>query len=709
MHLVKVKIINYRQLQNVELDLQDSLTVLAGPNNSGKTTLISVLKGMFYDKKLRFNYSDIPTNLSTAWLDKILPVFQTIMTKHDKETGIREIVKQISSNEAFAANYVMESFQAQIQVDYDPASDDIQCFADYLMDLDENKHSFYFLYTYEPSISSFEKVLNEHYDKMAARFRDIENPEGVEKDTKLYFLKEELLRLYCNASVEKCSFCNSDYQNANAMEVSAFKKLFNFQNIPAIRELDDSESDSSKGISKRVIALLKDNDMWVKATKKLPDLLLSDIENSGAKKEIKNSSIKSLDDTIRDISKTSGGHIGKLQLEMDVDEQDVEDFIQRITRAKYDIDGLLLNEESQGLGFSNLIYLHMRLEEFYKSVDNNKVNVFFIEEPESHMHPQMQNIFIRFLKKYNADKKLQGLITTHSNEIARMVGLDSLRVIRQTEKAKSELFDLSKFRNAIKNKKVENVDADSEFLLANFFDWFFEIGYSELIFADKVVLYEGDSERLYIRKLLGLSAFSSLYDSYIAFIQVGGAYAHNYLPMLTMLKMKTLIITDLDYDKASITLEAAKNSISTNATINHCYRLSCPDKGTQYSPTINELYDFQKKDKVVLYDGLVYLAFQDENSTARTLEEAMLNKLLETNVFEKLKRSEWKSIRKENKLTFTIPNNKKGEKDSEYSIRKIVEATSDNKTDFMYSVILSGNEEKMLPDYIKEGLLWLAK
>lgn len=709
MHLVKVKIINYRQLQNVELDLQNSLTVLAGPNNSGKTTLISVLKGMFYDKKLRFNYSDIPTNLSIAWLDKILPVFQKIMTKHDKEIGIREIVKQISSNEVFAANYVMESFQAQIQVDYDPVSDDIQCFADYLMDLDENKHSFYFLYTYEPSISSFEKVLNEHYDKMAARFRDIENPEGVEKDTKLYFLKEELLRLYCSASVEKCSFCNSDYQNANAMEVSAFKKLFNFQNIPAIRELDDSESDSSKGISKRVIALLKDNNMWVEATKKLPDLLLSDIENSGAKKEIKNSSIKSLDDTIRDISKTSGGHIGKLQLEMDVDEQDVEDFIQRITRAKYDIDGLLLNEESQGLGFSNLIYLHMRLEEFYKSVDNNKVNVFFIEEPESHMHPQMQNIFIRFLKKYYADKKLQGLITTHSNEIARMVGLDSLRVIRQTEKAKSELFNLSKFRNAIKNQKVKNVDSDSEFLLENFFDWFFEIGYSELIFADKVVLYEGDSERLYIRKLLGLSAFSSLYDSYIAFIQVGGAYAHNYLPMLTMLKIKTLIITDLDYDKAAITLEDAKSSISTNATINHCYRLSCPDKGTQYSPTINELYDFQKKDKVVLYDGLVYLAFQDENSTARTLEEAMLNKLLETNVFEKLKRSEWQSIRKENKLTFTIPNNQKGEKDSEYSIRKIVEATSDNKTDFMYSVILSGNEEKMLPDYIKEGLLWLAK
>ena len=545
MILKKVKIINYRQLQNVELDLQNSLTVLAGPNNSGKTTLISVLKGMFYDKKLRFNYSDIPTNLSTAWVDKILPVFQPIMIKHDKETGIREIIKQISFNGIFATEYVMESFQARIQVDYNPVSDNIQYFADYLMDLDETKHSFYFIYTYEPSVSSFEKDLNEQYDKMAARFRDIDNPDGVEKDTKRYFLKEELLKLYCNASIEKCYFCNSNYENVNSMEVSAFKKLFNFQNIPAIRELDDSESDSSKGISKRVIALLKDNVTWVEATKRLPDLLMNDIENSGAKKEIKNSSIKSLDDTIRNISKTSGGYIGKLQLEMDVNEDDVEDFIQRITRAKYDIDGLLLNEESQGLGFSNLIYLHMRLEEFYKSIDSNKVNVFFIEEPESHMHPQMQKVFIRFLKKYYIDKKLQGLITTHSNEIARMVGLDSLRVIRQTGKSQSELFNLNKFRNSIKNKKIKNVDNESAFLLENFFDWFFEIGYSELIFADKVVLYEGDSERLYIRKLLGLSDLSSLYDSYISFIQVGGAYAHNYLPMLTMLKMKTLIITDL--------------------------------------------------------------------------------------------------------------------------------------------------------------------
>lgn len=259
MILKKVKIYNYRQLQKVELDLQNSLTVLAGPNNSGKTTLISVLKGMFRDKKLSFTYSDIPTNLSTSWVEKIIPVFQSIMVENDKNTGISEIIKKISVDDKLLPEYTIECFHAEIQVDYDPTGDDIQLFADYLMDLDESKHSFYFIYSYEPSIASFEKYLGECYDKMSSRFLDISNPDCKEKETKLYFIKEELLKLYCHASLEKCYFCNSNYENANSIEIIAFKNLFNFRDIPAIRELDDHESDTSKGISKRIIALLKGN------------------------------------------------------------------------------------------------------------------------------------------------------------------------------------------------------------------------------------------------------------------------------------------------------------------------------------------------------------------------------------------------------------------------------------------------------------------
>ena len=126
------------------------------------------------------------------------------------------------------------------------------------------------------------------------------------------------------------------------------------------------------------------------------------------------------------------------------------------------------------------------------------------------------------------------------------------------------------------------------------------------------------------------------------------------------------------------------------------------------TPKVSDIYKLQEQGNNIFLNDLVFIAFQDEKSTARTLEEAMFNKLLEKDVFSKMKRSEWIKIKNDNKLTFTIPNNRDSETDSSYSIQEIVKATSNNKTDSMYSVILSGNEIKMLPDYIKEGLLWLA-
>lgn len=139
MILKKIKIMNYRQLESVELDMQESLTVLVGPNNSGKTTLISVLKGMFCDKKLGFSYSDIPISLSSMWLEKTVPVFQEIMLEYDKEKGVQKIIDEMTDNDKLSKDYTIDNFRAQIQVDYDPDSDNIQYFADYLMDLDDTK------------------------------------------------------------------------------------------------------------------------------------------------------------------------------------------------------------------------------------------------------------------------------------------------------------------------------------------------------------------------------------------------------------------------------------------------------------------------------------------------------------------------------------------------------------------------------------------
>ena len=52
MLLKKISIKNYRQFKETEIDFDNNLTVLAGANNSGKTSIIELFKRLFKDKNL---------------------------------------------------------------------------------------------------------------------------------------------------------------------------------------------------------------------------------------------------------------------------------------------------------------------------------------------------------------------------------------------------------------------------------------------------------------------------------------------------------------------------------------------------------------------------------------------------------------------------------------------------------------------------------
>lgn len=43
------------------------------------------------------------------------------------------------------------------------------------------------------------------------------------------------------------------------------------------------------------------------------------------------------------------------------------------------MDGYYLGESSQGLGYSNIIYMHLQLKEYEKKMNPLKVNVFFAD------------------------------------------------------------------------------------------------------------------------------------------------------------------------------------------------------------------------------------------------------------------------------------------------------------------------------------------
>lgn len=721
MKLNKIQVDNYRQLNSVSVFFEKDITVLAGPNNSGKTTFISLIKGVLSDSKLKYSYSDIPVSQVTQWQKLIFPVFMESFSANKKdEQVIDDIFSKITCDGMLKPEYCIDPCKIKIEVVYNPEEDDIRHFAEYIMDLDESQHSFYFIYTFSFNLLSFKKLLLQYFEKINTRFASYSEKQDEQKAN---IIKELLIEIYSNSLVETCFFADSNYKNINKMEITDFKKLFNFKSINAARQLDDTDTDSSKTLSKSIVSLASKDKNWKDTTKTLPDSLLTNIQNSGVKEKVRKASIETLGVAIKSLSQTNGGHIGDIMLEMDVTEDDVSDLIKKITCAKYQLEGHMLNESSQGLGYSNMIYLHMQLEGFKKDMNPFLVNMFFIEEPESHMHPQMQSVFIKYLLTMYNQIGLQGLVTTHSNDMVRVAGLEHLRVIRETQMFKSEIFDLSAFRrsfmadNKQTNKEINPADKS---ILENFFDWFFEIGFSEIIFADKAVLYEGDSERLYLKKLITLPEYQKLSEQYIAFIQVGGAYAYNYKALIEFLKIKTLIITDLDYKKATLSETEILTSKSTNSTINNFYKVSNGEvvdiyenidenEESQNSPSIKTLYEWKEKGANKLCDNLIYVAFQEKDFYARTLEEAMLSKLLPVKAYEERPRSEWKKLKADYKLKFAIPNNRKDEKDSTFSLRDILESMTKSKTDFMYSVILNSLGREMLPQYIEEGLIWLMQ
>ena len=80
------------------------------------------------------------------------------------------------------------------------------------------------------------------------------------------------------------------------------------------------------------------------------------------------------------------------------------------------------------------------------------------------------------------------MLTTHSHEVVRTARIPHLRVLRQITPFKCQLFDLHKFHDTLQTDEKKE--------LLEFYDWFYTINFPDIVFADKIILYEGDTERM---------------------------------------------------------------------------------------------------------------------------------------------------------------------------------------------------------------------
>jgi predicted ATP-dependent endonuclease of OLD family len=220
-------------------------------------------------------------------------------------------------------------------------------------------------------------------------------------------------------------------------------------------------------------------------------------------------------------------------------------------------------------------------------------------------------------------------------------------------------------------------------------------------------MVEGNTERILLPQMIKKVAIS-LQNEYITILEVGGAYVHIFKELLEFIKVKTLIITDLDSVNAvtgvkCIVNNGLNNEVSSNSTLSGWL----PGKRL-----IKELIDCTDDDKTA--NGVIRVAYQinENGNIARSFEEAFIhcNKtlIISSTTIEK---NGTKSL-KENKNQFTLFKT--------YKLIDIVNSTSYDlapdsskvKTNFAFD-IMSFQEEVYgvwsVPLYIKEGLEWLAK
>ncbi|ALJ34448.1 MULTISPECIES: AAA family ATPase [Azospirillum] len=211
----------------------------------------------------------------------------------------------------------------------------------------------------------------------------------------------------------------------------------------------------------------------------------------------------------------------------------------------------LLPEHSIGLGYQNLQSLSFMLVSFRTARLNPTqgtpaaVHLVMVEEPEAHLHVQVQRCFSTnahaLLCPKGAEQShlhTQLLISTHSSHLAHGNKFTRLRYVKRT---------LASAAGAKPSTRVINLATvfGSDEQTRTFAERYFEVQHTDLLFADAAVFVEGAAERMLVPQFIARD-FQALDRKYLSFLDIGGSHAHRLRPLVECLGIPTVVITDVD-------------------------------------------------------------------------------------------------------------------------------------------------------------------
>ena len=297
------------------------------------------------------------------------------------------------------------------------------------------------------------------------------------------------------------------------------------------------------------------------------------------------------------------------------------------------------------------------------------IHLVLVEEPEAHLHAQVQQVFIR--KAYDVLRKhdnlgtgqrfsTQLIVSTHSSHIAHECEFADIRYFQRlpavdaTDVPHARVVNLSTVFNDNTHKRKSNAQVDTpqqadaeaaeqaEIEVAKrkatqaFVARYLKTTHCDLFFADAVIFIEGAGERILLPHFLKTFKEGALSSCYISLLEIGGSHAFRLKELIEHLGLTTLIIADIDSVKLnSSTKRWAACAIDGDGSIetaNTTLKTWIPCK-----TKIKELIEASESDKIidlcntgsairVTYQTPVSLelAEKTDNISPRTFEDAFI-------------------------------------------------------------------------------------
>ena len=586
--------------------ISKSSSLIVGKNNSGKSTIVKLLNTLQNSKsgsRSVFKYTDFNLKILSDWYH------ENIDNKSEEEI------------ESIDQSY-FPKLEFQLILGIDDGNDLISSFEDILV------------------VSGIKTVETQENQDIAEVTIDIKYEVADEKS-----FKEELIKLKkSNSETDNQQDKNIVYKKE--IQYRQFLGLFS-SNYFVLNFYPIGKEEPAKEFS--LSSLLKVETIEANTVKN--DKTLSQAYNKIVSTYIKNNDIATIDKLVGDINYQVKDMVDtniknilqsavssiestknlKMNLHPDVT---LEKIFANSIIYEYQEGNNNIPESQFGMGYTNLMVIIAKIVDYielYSKKDiNGSVNILCIEEPESFMHPQMQELFIKNISKAIATllgKKqqldtFQIIITTHSTHI-----------LNSKIQSGNTLNNISYLGQAGVNNIIKNISDDAIVSGRNidkkayeYIKKYLRLEVSDIFFADAVVLVEGVSEETYLR--YESDKHPILKKHHIKVYRIDGAYAHQFISLLDLLEIKTVIFTDLDLKRSESEKKvdikdnddpdpdvipqnisdleskyaAATSSLSTNGTLQYFIKKELKDEEAKYGEINNKIIEKLNNNEELIID-----------------------------------------------------------------------------------------------------------